>query len=608
MALLSLGASPPQRRVPVTGAPTSDSLQSACTPAGAQAIAASLGAGVTVKHINNSPMGAPFADGINFIPATGGRPALCQITGSFVTNPATGKTANFLATLPENWNGKYLQVGCSGHCGQFAVSNPAFPTVAATYPGDPKDLVTRGYAIFGTDEGHEGLAGGTWAIKGPGQVDEDAIEDWGWRADKVLATMGKRFTLAFYGQFQDSRPHISRSYFSGCSGGGRDALVAASYFPEQFDGIIAGSPYAGASTNFQFAGISLASLRSDAAVIPPSLVRLIDPIVKARCDKLDGVEDGLIQNPAACDFRPERDLPLCKPGSAEGQCFTPAQIETLSVAITAVTDEQGNVVQPGMPVSEITPNMFVTPKRPADLAANEPFPGSDNGDSTGNGYWPLADAFFKVFVHRNDPEFHTRSLFTFRSGGPGTIGDYRAFVSKAEVELVHQRARQWIGHYPENLRKFLSGNRKLLLWHNYSDNTLTPYASVNYYKSLARLNGGYARLRRNARLFSLPGTPHCGLGGIGPNSFDALTAMENWVEKGIAPDALPAWTVPTTPPYGLKNFNAPRGRSMPLCAFPEMARYKGTGDVKDAANWTCDSKDTRLLAIGESGRRAGVIQ
>ena len=120
------------------------------------------------------------------------------------------------------------------------------------------------------------------------------------------------------------------SYFSGCSGGGRDAFVAASYFPEEFDGIIGGSAYNLAGVGFQAGGSAVATLRSVDADVPPALVSKIDPIVKAQCDQLDGVEDGLIQNPAACDFRPERDLPRCDGKTPPDQCFTQAQIETIS--------------------------------------------------------------------------------------------------------------------------------------------------------------------------------------------------------------------------------------------------------------------------------------
>lgn len=583
-------------------ATTSFDLAAVCTPEAAEAVVASLPTKITVRQIANGPK---FAGGTRLAPATAKLPAFCQVTGSFVTNPATGKTANFLATFPANWNGKYLQMGCSGHCGQFAVSDPAQPGATITNQGLPYDTIVRGYASFATDEGHEGFSGGTWAAKGPGQVDEEAIVDFYYRADKVLAGMGKEFTKAFYGKASGAAQTIAHSYFNGCSGGGRDAFVAASYFPEAFDGIIGGSAYNGIGAAFQFAGVASGQLRSPGAVVPPSLVALIDPIVKAQCDGLDGVKDGLIQNPAACNFRPDRDLPKCTAGAPAGQCFTPEQIETVSTLLSAVTDERGKVIQPGFSVSEIQAASFATPPRPADLSAKDPFPNSDTGALNG-GYWPLADAYLKVFVHKNDPDFFTRQLFSFRSGGPGRIDAFHIVVPSSEVALVKREARLGIGHFPENFDRFIRQDRKFLMWHNLSDQVLTPYMSINFYKQLAARHGGYNKLQRNIRLFSLPGTPHCSMGGIGPNSFDALTAMENWVEKGIAPDALPAKLFPANA-MGFKDFDKTPTRTMPLCKFPEMARYKGAGDVNDGANWSCLSGDKSMLRVGESGRQAGVV-
>ncbi|MCB1688300.1 MAG: tannase/feruloyl esterase family alpha/beta hydrolase [Halioglobus sp.] len=580
-------------------------LAALCRPEAVSAIAARLSPAVTVKEIANGPK---FTGGATFVPAKAQVPAFCQVTGSFVTNPKTGKTANFLATFPANWNGKYLQMGCSGHCGQFAVSDPAMPFATITNQGYPFEPIIKGYASFATDEGHEGFAGGTWAINASGEVDEEALQDFYYRATQVLATVGKAFTRAFYSQAMNAPRDIDYAYFNGCSGGGRDAYVAASYFPEEFDGIIGGSAYDGSGGAFQMAGIPLSSIRSAGAQVPAALISLIDPIVKARCDKLDGVEDGLIQNPAACDFRPELHLPRCNGDTVMEQCFSEAQIETISTALTAVTDEKGNVVQPGFSVSEIQPATFVTPPRPADLAARDPFPGSDSGDPAGtNGYWPLADAVLKVFVHKNDPEFYTRDLVSFGAGGEGAVTDYRIIVPAKEVDAVKREMRMAIGHFPENLKRLLELDRKFLLWHNMSDQVLTPYMSVNYYKRLAKQYGGYEKLQDNVRLFALPGTPHCSMGGIGPNSFDALSAIENWVENGEAPDALVATLHPANA-FGMLDFSKPAGRTMPLCKFPVMARYSGKGDVDSAENWSCPGDDTRMLSVGESGRQAGVIE
>jgi len=578
-------------------------LESVCTPAVLQAAVAGLSPAMTVREITN-PGGPVLKGGAKFTPASAQLPAYCQVTGSFVTNTKTGKTANFLATFPAAWNGKYLQLGCSGHCGQFAVSDPATPSITVTNQGHPGQIIEKGYATFATDEGHIGFDAGAWAAKGPGQVDEDAITDFYIRADRVLAGLGKKFTLAFYGQALHGPQKLARSYFSGCSGGGRDAFVVASQFPEEFDGIVGGSAYNLMGNAFQFTAITASSQRSPGAKVPPALAARIDPIVKAQCDRLDGVEDGLIQNPMACDFRPERDLPRCDGKVLGDQCFTPEQIETVSAALTAVTDEDGNVVQPAYAVSELQLTSE-TPRRapPANAAAAEvPVPVDT-----------LQSAALKVFVHKNDPGFDPDSIVRFQAGGPGSITAFHAIVPKAEVAKALSEARMATGHFPEDADRLIRLNRKFLIWHNLSDQILTPYMSINYYKQLAKRHGGYGKLQHNVRLFGLPGTGHCSMFGVGPNDFDALTAMEDWVEKGKAPDALPAKVSyikfpPGTPGMSYNVAITRPQRTMPLCQFPEMAHYSGQGDIDDAANWSCPPNDTSMLKVGESGRRAGVVE
>ncbi|MGE3693113.1 MAG: tannase/feruloyl esterase family alpha/beta hydrolase [Novosphingobium sp.] len=562
---------------PAVSAEPLSALEGQCNAASAQSLAPQ---GVTVKPIRNGA----FSGATRYVAASGATPAYCQVVGSFVTNPASGKTANFMATFPANWNGKYLQLGCSGHCGQFAVSNPAMPTITVTAQGTSKQIIEKGYATFATDEGHEGFDSASWALRKDGTVDDDYVDDFLYRADKVLTRMGKSYTTAFYARVNGSEKAISRSYFNGCSGGGRDAMVAASYFPEEFDGIIAGSPYDSVGMTIQASAIGAAAARSPGGALSPALLALFDQTVKDRCDATDGVKDGLIQNPAACNFDPERDLPRCKSGSAAGQCFTPAQIETLSVVVSGVTDERGNVVQPGYSISELA----VEPAAMADLT---------NGT-------------LKVFVHRNDPAFVPASIYSFRRGGPGAIAGFHAAIPSVEVARIRQAMRLGAGHLPENVATFMGSRTKLLMWHNLSDEKLTPYSSINWYKRLAAGHGGYARVQNRARLFLLPGTGHCSITGIGPNSFDALGAMENWVEGGQAPNSLPASVanrqfMPGAPKAA--NMATPT-YTMPLCMFPQMARYKGTGDVRDAVNWSCNPSDTRLLTIGASGRRAGVTR
>jgi tannase/feruloyl esterase len=592
----------------LAGATTPPTFEDACSVQAMQAVASRLPIAVSVQQLPPEEIPGPFLPGgVTYTPASGSLPAYCQITGSFVTNPQTGKTASWLATLPANWNGRYLQLGCAGHCGTFAVSNAALPTIAITNQGKPGDIISRGFASFATDEGHAGFTQGQWAVKGPGQIDEEAVEDFLYRSHKVLARMGKAFATAFYRQLNGSPEKIERSYFAGCSGGGRDALVAASYFPEEFDGIVSGSPYANMATKaFQFVGTSLAAGRSEDANVPADLVAQIRPIVMAQCDALDGVKDGLIQNPMACNFRPDRDLPRCTDDRPGAQCFTKAQRETVSTLLTAVTDERGHIVQPGFSVSEMQNALLVAPSNPASPA---PWPEAGNpGTGAVGGMALLGDTVLRIFAHKNDPSFQSRSVISFGSVGPGLVTGYRIKVPSSEVARVHSALRMGIGAIPENVAKLISLDRKLLIWSNLSDQLLTPYMAVNYYKRLAAMYGGYDKLQRHVRLFALPGTAHCSGGGFGggPGSFDALGAMVDWVEHARAPDGLEA-TLYDSAVYGV-DYTKPKGRTMPLCTFPTMARYSGRGDVNAAANWSCPAGDRSMLTLGESGRQAGVIK
>lgn len=575
-------------------------LSAACSPTTVQAVASRLSYGIVVKQIPNGPA---LSGGTRYVPATAQRPGYCQVTGSIVTNPKTGKTAHFLATLPDAWNRKYLQFGCFGHCGFFSLNDATSPLVTIVAQGYPGQILEKGYASFGTDQGHEGYAAGGWAIKGPGQVDQDAIDDYLYRSNRILARAGKAFTRAFYASATGRGQRIAYAYFCGCSGGGRDALVAASYFPEEFDGIIAGSPYANmVNVGAQVVGNYLATLRSPAADVSPALVARIDPIVKAQCDAKDGVTDGLIQNPAACDFRASRDLPRCRDDQPGADCFTTAQIQTISTVLTAVTDEQGRVIQPGFAVSEILP-FFRDGKRPSDLAAAEPW---DDAGGSQAGLAPLGNAVLKIFANRNNPAFSTRSLFSFGEGGTGEVTDYRVIAPRAEIESARAAVAMGIGDNPRQLARLIRQNRKLLIWHNSSDEKLTPYMSVNYYKQLAAMYGGYGKLQDDIRLFMLPGTSHCSMGQQGPGNFDALSALEEWVEHGRGPNALTASLYSHTSPM-IDRSKAPL-RTMPLCKFPEMARYDGKGDVNVASSWSCSSADKRMLEVGESGRQAGVAE
>jgi len=291
------------------------------TPCTAAAVQAAAPTGMTITPI---PDGTPLAGitqaaivaggGVVLVPPNSklGTPEFCFAQGTVVTNMATKKTANFQAALPTKWNGKFLFKGCMGLCG---VVNP--PELEA---------VRHGYASATTDDGHVGdpaLGGtfdGSWALNSNGTPNTDGVTDYYYRAVHKVTQAGRALAEGFYAQT------VNRSYYVGCSDGGREGMVEVSRFPTDFDGAIVGDPF------FDPAGEVMASyavaksqLRaSDAAVIPASLLQVLDTALLKQCDAADGVTDGLIQDPALCNYNPQTRLPICS-ATKTTNCFTQNQ-------------------------------------------------------------------------------------------------------------------------------------------------------------------------------------------------------------------------------------------------------------------------------------------
>lgn len=554
-----------------------------CTAERLPALISGIGYGVTIAEIPNGPK---LSGGVQLVPAKNAIPAYCQVTGSYVTNPATGKTANFLATLPERWNGKFLQLGCSGGCGFLLMNNPASPPIAITAQGYPGQLIEKGYATFGNDLGR--VASGPsspleWTLNADGTPNPDSIEDYSYRADLVMADMGKAFAKAFYSGLTKSNAQISRSYFSGCSQGGREALIAATRFPEKYDGIIAGSPVSDQPGSILAGlGMGIRSQKGDIVKFTAGQIKLINDQVNSKCDALDGVKDGLIQNPAACNIHPTRDFPVCKSGNPTDSCISEAQAEAVSNWLSGATDEAGNLLQPGFSISE------------QGYGGIGPIPAESPIDSH------VRSTIGKAFEGKR--------LAYSRSGGPGDIDAYRVIIDRNVYDSYLSTLRK-ATVMPEDFSTFMRSRTKLLWYHNLSDEALTPYMSINRYKRLAELHGGYAKLQKSIRFFTIPNSGHCGMSGTGPSNFDAIGALEAWVEKGKAPNAILARQPDPQKEnmiFGTVNWSTPSPRTMPLCPFPQMASYKGSGNVSESANWECRSGDKRMLTVGETGMQAGV--
>ena len=514
--------------------------------------------------------------GATDVPATPPNPAYCHVIAAITTTGAGAGDGSALADLklPANWNGKFLFFGTGGLAGA------PFPSANGV---DVAQSLVKGYATAVTDAGHTGhgpdvlgiFTDASWAITAPGVPDTLKLTDYYFRAVHDVTVAGKILVKAFF-----NAASIHRSYFDGCSNGGRMAFVEATRYPDDFDGIIAGAPFL--DIRVVLGGVAKAkALITPAGYIPFPLLPAIDQAVYASCDAADGVVDGLVQNPAVCAFNPDTLVP---------GTISQAQADALKVYLGAARDRHGRVIYPGFAVTDLHgggmdawTTGFVPP---LDFSAAEPW--GDAGFSPAPIGFQFVDHIIKFLVER-DPTF---DVHTFGVSADGVVSD-------AALRLFDRRTEAGDGDRPETLLPFIDKDKKLLVYHGFSDPALPPFRTVRYYEDLAEITPGhFDELQENVRLFMVPGMQHCG-GGPGPNVFDTLTPLEQWVEQGVPPESILATHfVNNNPAHGVD-------RTMPLCKFPEQARYAGTGHVNDAANWSC-SHNRALLRVGPNGAAAGL--
>lgn len=580
LVVLAAACAPGTRDAPtIPGVAAAD-----CTVQAAQAAAPP---GMKVGPIGDLNPDLPHVpSGALLVPASGSTPAYCLVTGSVETNPTNGKTANFGLALPLKWNRKFLFSGCGGYCGVVFQTPPD----DARGGGFPLDALARGYAIAATDDGHAGKPTGmvfdaSWALVSPGVPNQDTLADYYYRAVHVVTGAAKAFVQKWYAGA------LSRSYFFGCSGGGREAMVEAARFPEDYDGYIAGAPFFDVPGQILAGRAARALLDARDAFIPPALLARVDEAVYAACDATDGVKDNLIQNPGRCAFDPGRLR--CK-GRGNTDCLTQNQVRTLHAWFSAAKDRRGRVASFGFPVSDLYnggapgANLFGWTQAagpPHDLRSADPW-GKDILKQPAG--WLFYDQSFKHLVHR-DPAFDNNR---------NSAVDRQGVVNEAALRRLEQRTREGRADDPRDLDFFTAANRRLILFHGYSDGFVNPFRTVRFYEDWAKLAGGYEVLGRNARLFMVPGMYHCSK-GPGPNFFDALGALEQWVESGVAPESILATK------HANDERTQPVQRTMPLCPFPTQARYSGSGELNRAANWSCARND-ELLKAGPNGKAAGL--
>ncbi|MFS3135514.1 tannase/feruloyl esterase family alpha/beta hydrolase [Gluconacetobacter sacchari] len=563
---------------------------SACRP---DSLASVFGADARLHAIEDwgaGNLGAP-KDGAEQRTVAGAE--FCLVTGDMALGEGKSDRANFAGVLPTQWNGRILQVGCGGNCGTVFLG------------AAPLGWVSRGYAVWATDDGHVAkpspaprlwsVSESSWAVDIDGKPDQTKQTAFFFRAVHRLAVQARQWTAAYYG----NRPETA--YFAGCSDGGREALVEAERYPDDFDGILAGDPYFDIEGEALSAAAGvLAQMRTPDAALTDAQWHLADRIILERCDAVDGVRDGLIQNPARCNFVAERDLPRCGEGE-KGACFTKAQAQSLGVALSAMTDPTGRAVYPGFPSSNLADGGAMVDNMHYWL-----------GFSTVSGGWRDAASQPEAWYYGNQTLRYLGGIDDPTIGFSIADDTVHAIVKSAVVAALRRAVGSGDGTDEKTLDGFFRAGHRLILYHGLADGDITPYRTLNFYRALARRQGGYARLQQHAVLFAVPGMAHCG-GGPGPNSFgqsgvmsadgkpegDILSMLDAWVRAGRRPERLVATHfVGDTP-------TSPVDRAMPLCPFPAMAQYVGSGNVKEAQNWRCEQADLRMLVSGPAGVRAG---
>jgi hypothetical protein len=472
------------------------------------------------------------------VPAGNGLPAYCRVLG--YVRPAI----NFEIRLPlADWNGKFYMAGCGGFCGSVKADAPGF-TNAMNYG------LRRHYAVSTMDSGHWGksVVDGRWAY------DNLVAEmDWAQRAVTATARVTKAVIAAFYGHPQ------RRSYFAGCSTGGRMAAMEAERYPDDFDGIISGAPaldYTGLVATF-FAWVTQADTAPNGTrIFPTAKVKLLADAVAKSCD--DAL--GLIDDPRQCKFDLARLQ--CKETDAP-DCLTPAETAVVKKWYAGPVDSQGVQLYPG--------------GLPLGSEANWPL------WLTGAGKLPpLLPLFgqdfdrYMAFIPPAGPRFSITDFNFDRD--PGRMGLTAAMYNAATFEPAAQRTVP-----ATDLAAFARHGGKMILYHGWGDPLVTPFLTVQYYETLAHDAGGMARLRDTARLFMIPGMDHCGINtkgpGIGDEGIDPLTALENWVEHGEPPAALLA--TKASPTGGAPLW------TRPICAFPEHAELLDAGNPRLAGSYRC---------------------
>jgi feruloyl esterase len=467
-------------------------------------------------------------------------PAFCRVAATLT--PTSDSVIGIEVWMPASgWNGKFQGVGNGGFAGTIA-----YQSLAAA--------VSLGYASASTNTGHTGTStDGSFALGHP-----QKIIDFGYRSIHLMTVVGKQITSAFYGD------NPERSYFTGCSTGGRQALIEAQRFPDDYDGIVAGDPVA-YYTHHHVGGnlwVVWQMFNNPASTVFTTQDTLLGNAVNAACDALDGVVDGVLNDPRRCHFNPERLL--CQGSQTPPNCLTAEQVEAVR-------------------------NLWSGPDRMVHQHGYYP-PFERGGEADG---WPLNISPQPPPAAQTDNHAALGLSFLENFVFDNPDWDFRTFDWTSDPAYVDSKIvvpgetlASVLNSIDPDLRQFESRGGKLIQYHGFSDPEVPPKTSINYFDSVASFrdeafpDDWADRTDEFYRLFMVPGMNHC-KGGPGANVFDMLTPLVQWVEKDIAPESvLATHYVNNTPDQGV-------AFTRPLCSYPQEAVYKGSGDTNDAANFVC---------------------
>jgi feruloyl esterase len=436
-------------------------------------------------------------------PAAAPLPEYCRVV--MVLKPSSDSNINSELWLPTTtWNGRFMAVGNGGFGGSIQGLN------------EMRNVIRLGYATAGNDTGHSAADGpnGTFALGHP-----EKIVDFAYRAMHEMTVTSKKLVNEFYGKPQQF------AYYKGCSTGGRQGVMAAQRYPEDFDGIIAGA-LANRHIQMHTAGSarSIQLARHPEQEVSAAKAQMVNKAVMDACDTL---KEGFLDNPRACTFDFRK---LACSGAESDSCLTAPQLETVETFYGGLKNSKGELIFSGQAIGNP-----LTPQRGS-------IPAVGAGNDT-----------VRIWGFQND---------TY---------DWTTFDLDRDMPIINSKVG-FVDAVDPDLSKFKARGGKLLLYAGWRDTTITPENTIRYYESVLEKMG---RQDDFTRLFLVPGMAHCG-GGPGLNTFDSIGAMEQWREKG-------------TTPAQVTGFNNTTLMTRPVCAYPQAARYKGTGNVKDAANWSCAS-------------------